>query len=141
MNAAKWVLIGRFKPGKYPIWGSFYFRWWIVTRLIDLLPTTFMRGTVLITWFYRALGAKIGKHVHVSTYRLDGFDLVSIGDHTSLCIDCQLQPIRFLNGYMIVGSIEIGERCYIGAKSVIVGGLKRPTVVQDEAQVCSWPTT
>jgi amino acid adenylation domain-containing protein len=132
---AKWVLIGRFKPGKYPIWGSFYFRWWIVTRLIDLLPTTFMRGTVLITWFYRALGAKIGKHVHVSTYRLDGFDLVSIGDHTSLCIDCQLQPIRFLNGYMIVGSIEIGERCYIGAKSVIVGGLKRPTVVQDEAQV------
>ena len=67
--------------------------------------------------------------------RMDAWDLVTIGDHTSLCIDCQLQPIRILKGYLVVGAIEIGERCYIGAKSVIVGGLERPTVVQDEAQV------
>ena len=66
----KWVLIGRFKVGKYPLWGWFYFRWWIVTRIIDLLPTTFMRGTSMITLFYRALGAKIGKHVHISTCAL-----------------------------------------------------------------------
>lgn len=55
----KWTLIGRFKVGKYPLWGSFYYRWWIVTRVIDLLPTTFMRGTFMITWFYRMLGAKV----------------------------------------------------------------------------------
>ncbi|HWR24956.1 MAG TPA: amino acid adenylation domain-containing protein, partial [Methanosarcina sp.] len=25
----KWVVIGRYKPGKYPLWGSYYFRWWL----------------------------------------------------------------------------------------------------------------
>ncbi len=26
----KWFLIGKFKPGKYPIYGHYYFRWWLV---------------------------------------------------------------------------------------------------------------
>ena len=25
----KWVVIGRYKPGRYPLWGSYYFRWWL----------------------------------------------------------------------------------------------------------------
>ena len=28
--AAKWLIIGRFREGSYPLWGSYYFRWWLV---------------------------------------------------------------------------------------------------------------
>ena len=27
--AAKWVLIGRFRAGSYPLWGGFYLRFWL----------------------------------------------------------------------------------------------------------------
>ncbi len=30
--AIKWLVIGRYKPGQYPVWGFYYFRWWLVTR-------------------------------------------------------------------------------------------------------------
>lgn len=30
----KWVLIGRFKEGMYPMWGSYHTRWWLVEKII-----------------------------------------------------------------------------------------------------------
>jgi hypothetical protein len=32
---AKWLLIGRLKAGRYPLWGLTYFRWWLADRLIE----------------------------------------------------------------------------------------------------------
>ena len=26
--AVKWAVLGRVKPGRYPVWGWFYLRWW-----------------------------------------------------------------------------------------------------------------
>ena len=31
-DRAKWLIIGRTKPGRYPLWGAYYFRWWLVQR-------------------------------------------------------------------------------------------------------------
>jgi hypothetical protein len=28
--AIKWIVIGRYKAGRHPIWGSYYLRWWFV---------------------------------------------------------------------------------------------------------------
>ncbi len=33
----KWIIIGRFRPGVYPIFGLYYYRWWSVSRLFDFL--------------------------------------------------------------------------------------------------------
>jgi amino acid adenylation domain-containing protein len=30
--ALKWAVIGRYKPGDYPVWSFYYFRWWLVSR-------------------------------------------------------------------------------------------------------------
>lgn len=30
----KWVIIGRFKPGIYPMWGTYHTRWWIVDKIL-----------------------------------------------------------------------------------------------------------
>jgi carbonic anhydrase/acetyltransferase-like protein (isoleucine patch superfamily) len=132
---AKWTLIGRFKPGKYPLWGSFYYRWWFLGKLTALVPTMYLHGSFLVNWYYWALGMNVGEHVHISTTRLDAFDLITLGDHTSVGVDAQLQTVRVLQGYLIIGSIEVGNRCYVGAKSVIVGGTQQPTVIEDEGQL------
>jgi hypothetical protein len=31
--ALKWLVIRRYKPGKYPLWCFYYFRWWLATRV------------------------------------------------------------------------------------------------------------
>src|SRR5437762_4276048 len=31
--AVKWLVIGRYRPGAYPLWGDYYFRWWLVTTI------------------------------------------------------------------------------------------------------------
>jgi non-ribosomal peptide synthetase-like protein len=95
----------------------------------------FMSGSFLQIWFYRALGMTIGQFTHIHTFHLDAFDLISIGDHTSIGLDVQLQTIRVQQGYVIVGRIDIGDRCYIGARSAINGGLQQATRIENEGQL------
>jgi hypothetical protein len=33
--ALKWLLLGRLRPGTYPLWGWTYVRWWTVTGLVE----------------------------------------------------------------------------------------------------------
>ena len=30
----KWAVLGRMRPGRYPLWGFYYFRWWFVKALL-----------------------------------------------------------------------------------------------------------
>ena len=57
--AFKWLVIGRFRPGDYPLWGSYYFRWWLVRRVLSIVPTNFLAGTPMLTLYFRLLGARI----------------------------------------------------------------------------------
>ncbi len=38
--AAKWLILGRTKPGRYPLWGVYYFRWWLSQRLLGRSSTS-----------------------------------------------------------------------------------------------------
>jgi hypothetical protein len=41
----KWLVIRRYKPGRYPLWGFYYFRWWLATRVQSVSGMTFFEGT------------------------------------------------------------------------------------------------
>jgi len=28
------VLLGRVRPGRYPLWGQMYLRWWLATKIM-----------------------------------------------------------------------------------------------------------
>jgi amino acid adenylation domain-containing protein len=43
----KWVVIGRTKPGVYPLWGSYYFRLWLMQRCVHLTAPKFLQGSPL----------------------------------------------------------------------------------------------
>jgi len=32
---AKWIVLGRIKPGSYPLWGNFYLRWWFIRNCFN----------------------------------------------------------------------------------------------------------
>ncbi len=65
--ALKWLLIGRYKAGSYPLWGQYYFRWWLVNAVQSVVPIDYLAGTPLLNVYYRLLGAKIGRNVYLGT--------------------------------------------------------------------------
>lgn len=110
----KWAVIGRFKPGRYPVWGFYYFRWWLVTRFQALSWSDMFVDTPLMSLYYRAMGAKVGRNANIGTPICAAFDLVSIGHNTSIGPETHIPGYKVEDGWLILGSIEIGNDCYIG---------------------------
>lgn len=130
--AIKWLLLGRIKPGRYKLWGWFYLRWWLVRRIHNfILPPKYLMGTSLVTLYYRLLGAKIGSNCYIGTPSIAAYDLLTIGDNTSIGYDAKLFGYDVSDGYLTIGSITIGKHCYIGSRTM----LSLNTVVDDHAKL------
>jgi len=112
----KWVIIGRIKPGKYKLWGSYYFRFWIVDKVINICPVIYFTGTNLMNIFLRMLGAKIGKNAYINTSAISVFDLLTVGENVSICTDSHLRGYTIADGYLHIGSIEIEDDAFIGTR-------------------------
>jgi non-ribosomal peptide synthetase-like protein len=122
--SAKWILIGRYQHGMHPLWGSFYLRWWIVSQIQSLMPQFFLTGTPFLNLYYRLLGAKIGKNVYLGSHQIHSFDLISIGENTSIGVDAQLLGYTIKDGHLIIGSIEVGSNCFIGSNAIMSPDVK-----------------
>ncbi len=108
--AAKWLVLGRVRAGRYPLWSSYYLRWWFAQTVVASVPVDYLAGTPLLPWFYRLLGARIGKDVYLGTERLAAFDLTSIGDGTSVDDDAALFGQTVENGEMIIGPVCLARK-------------------------------
>ena len=118
--AAKNLLIGRYRAGRHPYMGSFYLRNWMVQQLARLIPWELVEGTVLKTSFLRALGARIGRDVHIHRgvdLRAGGWDLLEIGDGATIGRDASLGLLEFEDQEMILGPVTIGESCTLDTRS------------------------
>ena len=114
--AVKWIVIGRYKPGRYPVWGFYYFRWWLVSRFQGLSWSEMFVGTPLMSLYYRAMGAKIGRHCSIDTPICTAFDLVTIGDDSSIGAETHMPGYRIEDGWLILGRVTIGSECFVGTQ-------------------------
>lgn len=117
--AGKWLIIGRYKAGRYPLWGLYYFRCWLVTTLQNMSGIGAFAGTPLLSYYFRLMGARIGSQCILDTSLCVAFDLLSIGDETSIGSQSQILCSRVEDGMMILGTVEIGKRCFVGTHSAI----------------------
>ena len=129
--AAKWLLIGRYKTGNYPVWGSYYLRWWLVTRIQQFSGSHILCGSPLMVWYYKLMGAKIGQRVYLDTSVTMAFDLVTIGDDTSVGADTHILGFRVEEGLLKIAPTTIGKHCFIGIHSNI--GLN--TKIDDDCRI------
>ena len=112
--ALKWLVIGRYKPGRYRVWGSYYFRWWLVSRFQGLGWSEMFVGTPLMSLYYRAMGAKVGRNCSIDTPHCVAFDLVTIGHDTSIGPETHMLGYRIEDGWLILGHVSIGSECFVG---------------------------
>ncbi len=129
---AKKALIGTYRPGRVPVRGGFYLRNWIVQQAVKLVPWGLLAGTEFQLSALRALGARIGKRVHVHrgvNLVEGGWDLLEIGDDVSIGQDVALQLVELEDGQLVFGSISIGD----GATLDVHSSLEGDTALEPEA--------
>lgn len=119
--AAKWLVAGRLKAGRYPLWGLTYYRWWLADRMIEAAPTYMLNGSSLYTWWLRALGAKIGRDVMFGSGTLRVADLLEIGDGASIGNAVNFENARVEHGVLILGAIKIGTDANVSSYAVLEG--------------------
>ena len=118
----KWLIIGRTKPGRYPLWGIYYFRLWLVQRLLQVTTLKFLQGSPLMRVYLRALGAKVGRDAIISEFESGAIDLLTIGDGASVGTKNRLATFEVVGNEVIVGPIEIGPDAYTGNSCVLGPG-------------------
>lgn len=128
---SKWILLGRIKPGKHRLWGWYYLRWWLVQRIQQIAPIELIAGSPLMNLYCRLMGAKLGKGCYIGTRDIGIFDILKIGDQSSIGYEVNLNGYIVEDGWLKIGSISIGKRCFVGARSV----LNLNTVLSDNSML------
>ena len=115
----KWLVMGRCKPGRYPLWGVYYYRWWLSQKFLGLTHMKWFQGSPVMRMYLRALGVKVGRDALISEVDIGAPDLVTIGAGATLGSKAKFANARVEGNELIIGSIFIGDDVYMGTSCVI----------------------
>ncbi|RBY81398.1 hypothetical protein DQ239_02065 [Blastococcus sp. TF02-09] len=135
--ALKWTLVGRYRPRVRPLWSGFVRRTEFVTGIYEAAAVpallAFLTGTPLLGPALRLFGARIGRRTLIDTTYLTEFDLVEIGDDSSVGAIASLQTHLFEDRVMKMDHVVLRERASVGAKAVVLYG----SVVEEDASLAA----
>jgi acetyltransferase-like isoleucine patch superfamily enzyme len=118
----KYVIMWKYVPREAPLWSFYVWRTELIGALEEALSNVILcnhiRGTPFVCWWFRLLGAKIGKNVWLETAMITEADLLTIGDDCAIRADCTLQTHLFEDRIMKMSYLKIGNGCEVGAWSI-----------------------
>ena len=118
--AAKWLLIGRWKPRQIRVWSLEYLRFWVIKTLIRTNPLALFVGSPIYPLYLRALGAKVGRGVAVFSRTVPVCtDLLTLGDGAIIRKDSLFSCYRAHAGMIQTGSVTIGDNALVSEASVL----------------------
>jgi non-ribosomal peptide synthetase-like protein len=131
--AAKWALIGRWRPRRIRLWSLAYVRFWLVKTLVVSNPLARLSvGSPLYVLYLRALGARIGAGVTILTDHVPVCtDLLTIGAGSVIRKDSYLNGYRAVRGVIETGTVTLGAESFVGEQAILDVG----TAVGDGAQL------
>jgi non-ribosomal peptide synthetase-like protein len=119
--AAKWLLIGRWRPRQIRLWSLEYVRFWIVKTLIRSNPGPYLFvGSPLYGLYLRALGAKVGAGAVILSRRIPVCtDLLTIGPGTVIRREASFFCYRAQAGRIEIGPVTLGRDVFVGEMAVL----------------------
>jgi non-ribosomal peptide synthetase-like protein len=118
--AAKWLLVGRWRPRTIRFWSFDYVRFWTVATLIRTSPLARLTGSPLHVLYLRALGARIGPGaVILSTTVPVCTDLIQIGAGAVVRRGVSLTGYQARAGAIRTGPVRVGAGAVIGEGSLV----------------------
>lgn len=123
--AAKWLLLGKVRPGQHGLWSCWASRWdfhYVMWQRYGRALLTPLEGTLLLPWYLRAMGMRIGRRCVLG----DGFaqvvdpDMITIEDGAT--VHALFQAHSFEDRVLKIDRVRLGARCTIGRGAVVMYG-------------------
>jgi non-ribosomal peptide synthetase-like protein len=124
---AKWILVGKFRPGKRPLWSSFVWRNELADTFVEVLAAPWLAGAVggtpLMCGWLRILGAEVGRGVWCETYWLPEADLIRLGDGATVNRGCVVQTHLFHDRIMRMDRVTLQKGATLGPHGIVLPGV------------------
>ncbi|MFG6493332.1 Pls/PosA family non-ribosomal peptide synthetase [Microbacterium sp. P03] len=117
------LLLGGLRPGDYPRGGGVHLRLWLAEQVARQIDPVGLAGAPWVSYYARALGAKIGPDVDLHA-------LPPVTGMLDIAAGAAIEPEVDLSGYWIdgdtvrIGEIRIGAGATVGARSTLAPGTK-----------------
>ena len=126
--AIRWGALPRLKPGSSPVHSNIYCAKWLVSHIqessLNVLHGIY--ATVFAPYWYRLLGAKVGKGAEISTALGVVPDMLTLGDDTFIADAVMLGDEQIDGGWMTMRPTVISHRSFVGNGSYIPDGTVLP---------------
>ena len=84
------------------------------TAPLGVSLSSLLAGTPFSAWYFRALGARVGRGARISTSNVLCADLLTIGDEATVASEVGLVCYRVERDRLILGPVEVGAGCTVG---------------------------
>jgi non-ribosomal peptide synthetase-like protein len=135
----RWSILPKLKPGSYAVHGNIYCGKWLVNQIqessLNVLHGVY--ATVYAPFWYRMLGAKVGKGAEISTALGVVPDMLTLGDETFIADAVLLGDEQIDRGWMTMHPTVISRRSFVGNGAYIPDGTVLPENVLIGVHTCA----
>ncbi|MES2741724.1 MAG: Pls/PosA family non-ribosomal peptide synthetase [Pseudomonadota bacterium] len=126
--AIRWAALPRLRPGRSPVHSNTYCAKWLVSHIqessLNVLHGIY--ATVYAPFWYRLLGAKVGRDAEISTALGVVPDMLTLGDETFIADAVMLGDEHIDGGWMTMQPTVVSHRSFVGNGSYIPDGTVLP---------------
>jgi non-ribosomal peptide synthetase-like protein len=126
--AIRWSIVPRMRPGTWPIHSLFYCGKWFVNQIQEasLHVLHGVYATVYSPFWYRLLGAKVGRDTEISTALGLVPDMLTLGEGAFIADAVLLGDEAIDGGWLTLQPTHIGNRSFVGNGAYIPDGTRLP---------------
>lgn len=126
--AIRWGFLPRMMPGRSAVHSNAYCKKWLVSHIqessLNVLHGIY--ATVFAPFWYRLLGAKVGRDAEISTALGVVPDMLTLGDETFIADAVMLGDEQIDGGWMTMEATVVSNRSFVGNGSYIPDGTILP---------------
>ena len=126
--AIRWTFLPRLKPGRSAVHSNTCCQRWMVSHIqessLNVLHGIY--ATVFAPFWYRLLGAKVGRDAEISTAMGVVPDMLTLGDETFIADAVMLGEEQIDGGWMTMEPTVVSNRSFVGNGSYIPDGTVLP---------------
>src|SRR5205085_3631077 len=121
----KWGLLGRVRPGVHPLWSCWCSRWdflYVAWGVYAQRALSTIEGTLLLSWYLRAMGMKIGRRVVLGSGFAHVIDPDMLHFEDGATVSCQFQAHTFEDRVLKIDHVRVGRGATVGGNAVLLYG-------------------
>ncbi len=123
--ALKWLLLGKVRAGQHGLWSGWCCRWdflYVAWNLYARPMLSGLEGTVMLAWFLRAMGAKIGRRVILGGAFAQVVDPDMLNFEEGSTVSGIFQAHTFEDRVLKIAPLHLRKDCTLAASALMFYG-------------------